>query len=292
MITSMTGFAEKRVEHKHFSAHITIKTLNHRYFDWSYHGVGIGDLEDRLRKITKSSIHRGKVDVFLDINFLDSSMFELYFNKTLLRKIKESLKDIDEDIKNRMNISLENLFNIPHLIELKSRDFSDKEIKFIENAFKSTLEKLLKERKKEGERLQGEIEKHLNVIKEEVAQIEKAAEKQPLMIRKKFLERIKRLKGEVEISDEKIAEETALYAQKFDLDEEIERLKSHLQYFSYLFKDPQKEPVGKKLDFASQEILRETNTISSKSQEIEIVKRCLAIKGELESIRQQIRNLE
>jgi uncharacterized protein (TIGR00255 family) len=292
VIASMTAYAEKRVDSEHFSVRISIKSLNHRYLDWNYHGDRIGNIEDRLQKITKDRIHRGRVDVFLDFDFFDSSMFDLRFNKSLLKKVTESLKDIDDDIQKSMNIRFNDLLSIPHLIELKCRDFSDKEIRFLEKAFEHTLDQLQKEREREGERLLEEIKKHLTGIHTCVREIEKAAEKQPVLIREKFMERIQNLSRDVEISEEKIAEETALYAQKYDLNEEIERLRSHLCHFETLISKKKKESVGKNLDFTSQEILRETNTIGSKSQEIEIAKNCLSIKNKLESIRQQIRNLE
>ncbi|MFW6140399.1 MAG: YicC/YloC family endoribonuclease [Acidobacteriota bacterium] len=292
MITSMTGYAENRLDHKKFSACVTLKTLNHRYFDWNYQGDRIGDIEDRLRKICKEHIYRGRVDVFLDIHFIESSRFEVHINKNYLKKIYDSLKEIEGDIQENIKIRLEDLFDIPHLIEIKNRDFSKEERDFLEKAFRMCLNKLIKERKKEGERLLKGIRRHLERINSEVDQIEKMAENQPDIMEKKLRERIRRLSQEGEISEEKIAEETALYAQKYDLNEEIERLKSHLHHFGSLLSGEEKEPAGKKLDFTSQEILRETNTINSKSQEIKIAKSCLSIKSELESIRQQIRNLE
>jgi len=292
MIRSMTGYAENRAAYKNFSVRMAVKTLNHRYFDWNYHGERIGDIEDRLRKTCKEHIYRGRVDVFLDINFSDSSAYEVIFNKSLLKKIVDSLKEIESDIQENITIRLENLFDIPHLIELKSRDFSKEEIEFLEETFKKTLDMLLRERKKEGDRLLTGIKDHLNHINTAVSQIEKMAESQPAAVRKKLRERIRKLNHQGEISEEKIAEETALYAQKYDLDEEIERLKSHLHQFKSLLSDREKQPVGKKLDFTSQEILRETNTVNSKTPEIDIVKRCLSVKSELESIRQQVRNLE
>jgi uncharacterized protein (TIGR00255 family) len=93
-------------------------------------------------------------------------------------------------------------------------------------------------------------------------------------------------------SEERLVEEAAYYAQKYDLAEEIARLKSHLNYIQQLLSSQRGEPVGRKLDFIAQEIYRETNTIGSKSQDTEITQETLAIKGELESIRQQVQNIE
>jgi uncharacterized protein (TIGR00255 family) len=178
------------------------------------------------------------------------------------------------------------------LVEWKSRDFSKSEVIFLETAFKGTLKVLLKERTEEGKRLLEGIKKHVDKINEAVIRVEELAAEQPAVIRKKLIEKIGKLGVDKEISEEKIAEETAFYAQRYDLDEEIQRLKSHLCDFKSLLSDKEKEPVGKKLDFTSQEVLREANTINSKTQEIKIIKFCLAIKSELESIRQQVRNLE
>ncbi len=292
MISSMTGYAENRVEHEHFSARIAIKTLNHRYFDWNFHGDRFGDIEDRLRKICKKSIYRGRVDVFLEIDFIDSSLLDIHFDKDLLKKITDSLQEMDADLQGKIQLRVEDLFEIPHLVEWKRRDFSKKEAKFLEAAFESTLELLLIERRKEGKRLLKGIEKHAGKINRAVTRIEELAAEQPSVIRKKLLEKIEKLGQDTEISDEKIAEETAFYAQRYDLDEEIQRIKSHLCDFESLLSNGEKEPAGKKLDFTSQEILREANTINSKTQEIKIIKYCLEIKSELESIRQQVRNLE
>jgi len=292
MISSMTGYAESKLDHKNFSIRIALKTLNHRYFDWNYHGDRLGEMEERLRTICKEYIHRGRVDMYLDIHFVDSSVYDVHFNKRLLKKIYASLEEIEADIQKNIKIRLENLFDIPQLIELKNRDFTKDERAFLEKTFRSCLEKLMKERGKEGGRLLKGITNHLSTIKNEVARINEMAKEQPDMIRKRLRDRIDRLGLEGEISEEKIAEETALYAQKCDLDEEIERLKSHLHHFESLVSEKEKEPIGKRLDFTSQEILRETNTINSKTQDIKIIKSCLSIKSELESIRQQVRNLE
>jgi uncharacterized protein (TIGR00255 family) len=292
MISSMTGYAESKLDHKNFSIRIALKTLNHRYFDWNYHGDRLGEMEERLRTLCREYIHRGRVDMFLDIHFVDSAVVDVHLNKRLLKKIYASLEEIEADIQKNIKIRLENLFDIPQLIELKNRDFTKDERAFLEKAFRSCLEKLMKERGKEGERLLKGIKNHLSTIKNEVARINEMAKEQPDMIRKRLRDRIDRLGLEGEISEEKIAEETALYAQKYDLDEEIERLKSHLHHFESLVSENEKEPIGKRLDFTSQEILRETNTINSKAQDIKIIKSCLFIKSELESIRQQVRNLE
>lgn len=112
------------------------------------------------------------------------------------------------------------------------------------------------------------------------------------MIRKKLKDRLRDLGKETGVSEEKFIEEAAFIAQRYDLSEEMERLRSHLDYFQELLSSKIPEPVGKKLDFVAQELFRETNTINSKAQDIRIIRESLAVKNELESIRQQVQNLE
>ncbi|MFC2169185.1 endoribonuclease YicC domain-containing protein, partial [Acidobacteriota bacterium] len=116
--------------------------------------------------------------------------------------------------------------------------------------------------------------------------------KQPLLMREKFMGRLKELDNKTVLSEGKLDEEIAYLAQRYDLSEEIARLKCHLNYFHELLSPKKADLVGKKLDFIAQELFREANTINSKAQDIEIIRESLTIKGEVESIRQQVQNLE
>ena len=166
------------------------------------------------------------------------------------------------------------------------------EVEFLEKSFVKTLDILLRERRREGYEIAKELRLHLKNMKTAVSHLDKQAKKQPALIRKKLKDRLNELGQEGPLSEEKIAEEASFLAQRHDLAEEIARLKSHLQYFSQLLSSDVKDPVGKRLDFVTQELFRETNTINSKAQNISIVKEGLTIKGEIESIRQQVQNLE
>jgi uncharacterized protein (TIGR00255 family) len=191
-----------------------------------------------------------------------------------------------------VSFSVDRVFNLPQVMELKRKNFSAEEVAFIESSFEKTLDDVLRMRKREGREIAREIRVSLNRIKLAVNRIENTAGKQPSLIRKRLKERMKELSHEGSLSEGKLAEETAYLAQKYDLTEELARLKSHLDYALQLLSPKKTEPVGKKLDFIAQELYREANTINAKSQDIRITQGILAVKGEVESIRQQIQNVE
>ncbi len=292
MIQSMTGFAEKRFDSKTFSAKIRIRSLNHRFLDWNYRGAQIGEVENTIRAISQRKLHRGRVEVFLELNYLDSSFWELRINEDMLQKILSSLEKLSPRTDKRVNFSVENIFSMPHVVELKLKNFSKEEAAFLKRSFELTLDDVVRMRRREGREIGKNIRRHLRNIRQVMNRIEKLVKKQPFLIREKLRRRLKELNHEAPLSEERIAEEAAYFAQRYDLTEEIARLRCHLDYVLELLSPEREEPVGKKLDFIAQEIYREANTINSKSQDIEIVKESLTIKGEVESIRQQVQNIE
>ncbi|NIM91957.1 MAG: YicC family protein [Candidatus Aminicenantes bacterium] len=289
---SMTGFSEKRFSSKAFSAKVSIRSLNHRYLDWNYNGSRIGEVENRLRSICQEKVHRGRIDVYLELKFLDQSSWNIDINENLLEKLFFSLERSLSKLSKPLNFSVENLFKIPQVIEIRRKDFTKEEIAFLEKSFVRTLEEVLQQRKREGQEVGKIIKDNVLKIKQAVKRIEKLAQKQPLLIKNKLRQRLKELTKDAPLLEEKLAEEAAYYAQKYDITEEISRLKSHLNYTEQLLSSPKPEPKGRKLEFIAQEIYRETNTIGSKSQDTGITQEALTIKGELESIRQQIQNIE
>jgi uncharacterized protein (TIGR00255 family) len=288
----MTGFAEKKFDHKSFSIKISIRGVNHRYLDWNCRGANIGGLEDRLRVVCQRRIQRGRLDVFIDIQLMDQSKWDVWINDDLLSLVLSSLKKSFAKIKREFKISIDNVFNIPHIIELKRKEFSREEELFIADCFKEILDEFIKAREREGREIKKELKIHAQNIKAGVQQVGKMAKKQPRLIKEKLKERFKDLETETYVNEEKLLVEASFLAQRYDLTEEVERLMSHLAYIQEILSPKTEGPVGKKLDFIAQELYRETNTINSKAQDIRIIKGCLALKNEVESIRQQVQNLE
>jgi uncharacterized protein (TIGR00255 family) len=291
MIHSMTGFAEKQFICGSFNLRISIKTLNHRFLDWHCRGNHIGELENRLRDVCRNRIHRGRVDVYFDFEFIDPDKWDLIINEKLLKKILEALRRSSAADPSAMEFRVDNVLNIPHVFELKRKDFTKKEGDFIEKSFAAVLDQLIQVRRIEGTQLKSDILSHLENVRAALKITAELAGGQPRRIQDILKERIESLTRGMPVSEEKILEEAAYSAQKYDISEEIERLRSHLAHAEELFSQ-ENGPVGRQLDFLSQEILREANTINSKAQDLRIVKQCLAMKTELESIRQQVQNLE
>ena len=292
MIQSMTGFSEKRFNSKILSAKVSIRSLNHRYLDWNYNGPWIGEVENKLRSICREKIRRGRIDVFLELKFINQGSWDIRINENLLEKILISLEKSSSRLGKTLSFSVENLFRIPQVLEIKRKDFSGEEIAFLERSFERTLDEVIKQRRREGRDIAKVLRECVLSIKQSVRRIEKLAQNQPLLIKDKLRQRLEELKKEALHLEERLAEEVAYYAQKYDITEEIARLKSHLNHVQQLLSPQRGELLGRKLDFIAQEIYRETNTISSKSPSMEIIQETLTIKGELESIRQQIQNIE
>ena len=292
MIRSMTGFAEKRFESKTLSVRISIRSLNHRFFDWNFRGNHSKEMEERFRRICKKELHRGRIEVFVDVDYLDPSKLEVRINEAVLAELLSSLEKISSRMIKKVSLNVENVFNLPYVVQLGRKKFSKDDKIFLEKCFKQTLAELIKGRMREGELLKKEIASHAKNLRRAVRQIESLAAKQPKMIQNRLSERLKELGHQAPISEEKMTAEVAYYAQRYDLSEEIARLKCHVDHFFELLSPQKKEPAGKSLDFLIQEMFREANTVNSKAQDLGIVKQGLVIKGEVESIRQQVQNLE
>lgn len=292
MIHSMTGFTEKVFHSKTFSVKICIRSLNHRFFDWNFRGSQSRELENKFRKICLTRISRGRIEVSVELEYLDSSKLDLFINKDVLDKILTSFQNVSSRTKEKISLNIENLFNLPHVVQLRRKKFSKQDISFLEECFEKTLNDLIKGRAREGRLLKKEIAGHLRNIQRILRKVEQLADRQPIQIQKKMKERLNELGHDTPMSDEKMSTEAAYYAQRYDLSEELARLKGHIDHFNELLFSEKEEAVGKSLDFLAQELFREANTINSKAQDMQIVKSGLQIKGEIESIRQQVQNLE
>ncbi|MGA2585713.1 MAG: YicC/YloC family endoribonuclease [Candidatus Aminicenantales bacterium] len=292
MIQSMTGFAEKSFESPAIRVKMSIKSLNHRFFDWNYKGAPIGETENRLRVLCQNRLSRGRIEVILDIDFRDPSSWDIRINEGLLEKVLLSFQRVAMRLKKEMNFSVDNLFRIPQLMELKRKELSPAESAFLERGFLRTLGEVIRTRQIEGRKTAAQIKKHIGNVTRAIGRIEKLVKKQPRAVQQKLRQKLKELNGGGPQNEERMSEEVAYLTQRYDVSEEIQRLKSHLDAALKLVTSPKGKPAGKMLDFLAQELTREANTLNSKSQDIGITREGLLIKGEVESIRQQVQNLE
>ncbi|MGB7295685.1 MAG: DUF1732 domain-containing protein [Candidatus Aminicenantales bacterium] len=288
----MTGFGERRFTARGFRAKISIRSLNHRYFDWSYKGAPLAELENRLRALAQRRLLRGRIEAAVDVDFLDPSCWEMAVNEALLEKILMTMEKVSRRLGKPLSFAADSLFRIPQVVEIRRKELTPEMRSFLERAFDETIDQVLKERRREGQEIGRQIRRHLQSMKRSLRRIESLTRKQPGLMRTKLVQRLKELNGNLPVEEERIASEVAYLVQKADIAEEIMRLRSHLGAFELWVGAGREEPVGKMLDFLSQEIFREANTVNSKSQNIAITKESLIIKNEVETIRQHIQNIE
>jgi uncharacterized protein (TIGR00255 family) len=292
MILGMTGFAEKTFTSPSLRLKISVKTLNHRFFDWSYKGAPLGETENRLRALCQKRIRRGRVEVFVDLTPLGPEGWDFTLNEGLMRKVLGSLDRVSRRTGLRLEISLDSLFRVPQLVEVGRRAVGPKDATFIERSFARTLDDVVALRRREGQETVRQLRRHLAAARGSVARAEARFKRQPAVLKARIRKRLADLNGGAPIPEGKLAEEASMLAQRYDLAEEIARLKTHLDSFEAFLSPKAGEPVGRQLDFLSQELNREANTLASKSQDVLITRESLAIKNELESIRQHVQNIE
>jgi len=291
VIQSMTGYAERSFESKRLRVKVGLKSLNHRFFDWSYKGLPLGRWESRLRNLGQQRIQRGKVEMWLELDLTDASLFDLTINEPLLRKILSALARAGRHNPD-IHFSVENILRLPQVVELRRKDFTRADAAFILRAFERTLDDLIRERAREGRTIAAQLRGHVRNIRTALVRLEGLLRRQPGRFQARLKTKIKELNNGSSPSEGRLVEEAAFQAQRYDITEEIARLRSHINNIQRILAPSRKEPAGKMLDFLAQELYREANTINSKSQDLDITRESLLIKGEVESIRQQVQNLE
>lgn len=291
MIKSMTGFGRAESNLSGFNISIQIKSVNHRYGDFSIRLPRIyGFLEDFIRSEMSKRISRGKVDIGILIEKEESDDVKISLNKNIAKGYINALKQLEEfGVKNDISMSSLSRFNDIFTIEQEDTD---------EDALKNAVSEVLalaaeefdNMRLDEGGRMEQDIISHLDIIQNEVKFIESRSSVTVLEYRKRLEGKIREVLGDRTVDEDRVLTECAIFADKIATEEETVRLKSHIQEFKNTLKLG--KPVGKKLDFIIQEMNRETNTIGSKASDIEISKKVVEIKAEIEKIREQVQNIE
>ncbi len=292
MIQGMTGFAEKSFASPSLRLKISIKTLNHRFFDWSYKGAPLGEAENRLRALCQKRVRRGRIEVYIDVTPIGPDNWDFALNEGLLEKVLGSLGRVTRRTGLKLEISLDSLFRVPQLVEVGRKALGPAETAFLERSFDRTLDDVVTLRRREGRETARQLRAHLVAVRRFTARAEARFKRQPALLKARLKKRLADLNAGAAVHEGKLAEEASFLAQRYDLAEEIGRLKTHLASFEELLSPQVVDPVGRQLDFLAQELNREANTLASKSQDISITRESLAIKNELESIRQHVQNIE
>lgn len=293
MVRSMTSFgrAQSEEENKYLLS-IEMKSVNNRYLDINIRMPKFMiALEDMVRRLVSSKLTRGKVDVFINYKSYGESKGNLKLDKDLAKKYYELLKELEETLNIKSDITVFKIAKYPDIISFEEKEENlDELASSLERAIEESLYKMLNMREAEGTKLKEDIISKLEKIEEKVKGIEEIAEVMPKDYKRRLEERIQSLTDGISIDKERLTTEIALFTDKIAIDEEIIRIKSHLIQMKNTLGDG--DAIGRKLDFIIQEINRETNTMGSKSNDINLTNFVIDIKNILEKIREQVQNIE
>lgn len=292
-ILSMTGYGKG--EHNDGRRMITaeIKSINNRYCDINIKTPRhLRFFEDNIRKTLKNSIQRGRIDVYINIDYLSESDTVIVPNLYLAKQYKGAVDEIKEELGLSSNVSLDTMVKFQDVLVAKEDTEDEEELRVcVEKAMNNAVENLVKMRALEGEQLEIDIRFGMVKILELMDRIERNSETILSDYKVKFEAKIKELLGSShELDENRLYNEIVIYADKSDINEEIVRFKSHMNQLDSVLKSG--GAIGRKLDFIIQEANREINTIGSKVGNLEIIQMVIEIKNLLEKIREQIQNIE
>ena len=293
MIKSMTGFGRAELTDEKRTVVVEIRSVNHRYCDINLKMARrYAFAEEKIKATIKEVIKRGKLDVSVVVENLTESDVNIKLNELVAKQYVENLKILKESYGLSGELSLDLIAQQPDVMKIvPDVENQDEVLEAIEPVRLAAIN-LDEMRAAEGKKLEKDLLERGEVIKNFVAEISERAPSVP----KEYAERLKQriatlLEDSTLASEERIAVEAAIFADKCNIDEEITRLNSHMEQMKKII-DENGEPDGKRLDFLVQEMNREANTIGSKANDLSITERMLKIKAEVEKIREQVQNIE
>jgi len=292
MVLSMTGYGRARLTLHGRDITVEIKSVNSRYFEYSSRMPrGYSFLEDKLKKLVNGKIARGKAELNLTIVNVEAPDTVITPNIELARQYKAAMDEMARQLDMRNDVSLSGLCRFPDMFSAVHAEADEAELwQDVQAVAAAALENFAAMRAAEGEKLREDVLARLCTLEKDVGFIEQISAARVQKYTDKLYARLKELLDGRDIDDARILTEAAIFADKTAVDEETVRLRSHIRQYRDIL--ALSEPVGRKLDFLTQELNRETNTIGSKCNELDITRVVVEMKGEIEKIREQIQNLE
>ena len=292
MIRSMTGYGRAEVLVNGRNILVEIRSVNHRYFEFSCRSPrAYGFLESRLKTYLQGKLSRGKVDVNVSIQTVEGSSASVQVNRELAASYVQALRALEEPLGLRDDLSLSVISRFSDIFTVnKETEDEDAIWADVLQVADEATGRFVQMRETEGAKMKEDVESRLDFILQAVEQVEARSPKTVEEYRARLYNKMSEVLGNTQIDEQRILTEAALYAEKIAVSEETVRLRSHVGQFRAIL--AQGGPVGRKLDFLIQECNRETNTIGSKAQDIEIARIVVDIKSEVEKIREQIQNIE
>lgn len=294
MIKSMTGFGRCRTVLHGREISVEIKSVNHRFFEFSCRTPkGYGFLDDKLKTLVNSRVSRGKIDMFVTVGTAEDTPAEVKINHSLVSGYINAMKEISETygIENDMTVTAVSRF--PDVYTVSKAEENEEEITAdVLEAANTAVDGFIAMREAEGEKLKADILGRARVILDIVDEIDERSPQTVKEYEERLLDRINRtlLDCNINIDEQRVLTEVAVFADKVAVAEETVRLRSHFAQLSKIMESQM--PIGREIDFIIQEMNREANTIGSKVQDAEIAYKVVKIKSEIEKMREQIQNIE
>ena len=291
MIKSMTGYGKSNMSKNLREYQVEIKSVNHRYLDVSVKMPrSLSYLEGEIKKAVSAKVTRGKVDIFITFNNNSLEGRDIKINTEIARMYIKELRDLAESEGIVADIPVTEISKLPDVLTIQNNQDDETIKNELLEVTNKAIENLVGMRKVEGEKIAQDLLVRIQDIEEKVKKISSLSTGLIDEYVVKLKTRIKELLQDQEIDEARLAQEVVIYADKCSIEEEVTRLNSHIYQFRELLNS--NEAVGKKIDFMIQEMNRETNTIGSKANNLEITNEVINMKTQLENIREQVQNIE
>jgi len=289
----MTGYGRSAKENRNCQVTVEMKVVNHRFCEISIRMPRqLFFLEDRMKKVISRYVKRGKVDVFLNLNGEGIVKRSLAVDWDLFHQYQKIYEQMLESTNSSGTFPVEQLLLHDEIITVKeSDDLSEEFETMVQSAVEEAAVQLIAMRDREGKELHNDIVQRLSRLTEAVEDLRKLAPKVQDEYRDRLMKKVEGFtKSHLDIDQSRLLTEVAVFADKSDIEEELTRIDSHVKQFLEVLNEA--NVVGRKLDFLVQELNRETNTIGSKANHLEISQIVVNVKAELEKIREQVQNVE
>jgi len=289
----MTGYGRGVVQETEFAVTIELKTVNNRFLDISLRlSNEMQPLESTLKRQIGNRLSRGRVDVNFSYERTSEINYEL--NRPMITGYLAAMRQMQEEFSLSGEPDINVIARLPNVLLPKKDDLGVEFIVGVEKALLTALDDLEKMRENEGEMLRNELSFRLTEIENRLPTIETesgtVAEEYRVRLTKKISDFLAKSDSQIELDQGRLAQEVAYLADRSDISEEIQRLKGHIEHFRQIMTE--EKEVGKRLDFLTQELNREANTVASKTMNLIVKENALAIKSEIEKIREQVQNVE
>lgn len=292
MIKSMTGFGRCELSNEKRKITVELKSVNHRYLDVNIRmPKKLNFFESAIRTLLKEYMQRGKVDMFISYEDYSEQTLAVKYNATIAKEYLTYLQQMADEFNLENDIRVSSLSRYPEVLTMEEQSADEDELwSDLSQAIREACTQFVATRTTEGEHLKQDLVEKLHHMRDNVDKVEQRAPQIIAEYRSKLMEKVNELLGDTQIDEARLSTEIVLFADKICTDEETVRLKSHIT--SMLNALERSEGIGRKLDFIAQEMNREANTILSKSNDLETSDIAIALKTEIEKVREQIQNIE